>query len=73
MDFRTLAFGLAAFLISAVLLTLVGFGDAAGNSTGLLFWALLAILAIAYALARFRNGEDEAVRVARWRKDRDGR
>jgi flagellar biogenesis protein FliO len=73
MELRTLAYGLAAFLISAVLMTLLGLGDAAGNTTGLLFWALLAILAIAYAVSRFRNGEHEPVRVARWLKHRDGR
>ena len=64
MELRTLAYGLAAFLISA---------DAAGNTTGLLFWALLASLAMAYAVSRFRNGEHEPVRVARWLKHRDGR
>ncbi len=70
-ELRTLAYGLAAFLISAVVLTLLG--DGAGNTTGLLFWAVVAILAIAYAVSRFRNGEHEAVRVARWLKHRDGR
>lgn len=72
-ELRTLVYGLAAFLISAVLLTLLGFGGAAGNTTGLLFWTLLGVLAIAFTVARLRSGDEEVVRLARRLRDRDRR
>lgn len=54
----SLAFGLAAFLVGAVLLTLLGLGEASGNAAGLLFWMLLAVLAVAYRLSSTANHEE---------------
>lgn len=56
--------GLVAFLVAATLLTLLGFGGASGNATGLLFWTLLAVLAVALTYARWHSSED-TVRLAR--------
>lgn len=69
---QTLIAGLVAFLIAAVLLTLLGFGGASGNATGLLFWTLLAVLAIALTYSRLHGGA-EPVRLRRRARDRDRR
>lgn len=73
MEFGTLILGLAAFLLSAIALTLLGFGGAAGNATGLLFWALLVVLVVALALSWRRNHDDEIARLTRRVRDRDSR
>ena len=64
--------GLVAFLVAAILLTLLGFGGASGNATGLLFWTLLAVLAVALTIARWQGSED-AVKLARKARDRGRR
>lgn len=71
MEFRTLVIGLAAFLLSAVALTLLGFGGAAGNANGLLFWVLLVVLAVALGLIWRRSDDEDIVRLSRRTRDRD--
>lgn len=68
---RTLVVGLVAFLVAAVLLTLLGLGGASGNANGLLFWTLLAVLAVALTYARWHK--QEAVRLTRRIKHPDRR
>ena len=63
-EFSSWVMGLAAFLVATVALTLLGVGGAAGNATGLLFWMLLVVLAIAFVMSR-RSGEEEVVRIVR--------
>jgi len=72
-EIGVLILGLAAFLLSAIAITLLGFGGAAGNVTGLIFWVLLLVLVIALALSRWRTDEDEVVSVTRRTRDRDTR
>jgi hypothetical protein len=72
-EIRTLLYGLAAFLILVVALTLIGIGGAAGNATGLLFWVLLVVLGLAYALSRVYSGDEGVVRVTRRARNRDRR
>ncbi len=72
-DLSKWLWGLAAFLILAVALTLLGAGGAAGNATGILFWALLVVLAVSFVLSWWRTGEEESVRVARRIRTRDRR
>lgn len=65
-ELNTLAIGLATFLVSAVLMTLLGFGGATGNNAGLLFWVVIAALPVAYLVALSRRGdESEAVKLTR--------
>lgn len=72
MEIRNLLYGLVVFLVSAVSLTLLGIGGAAGNTTGLLFWILLIVLGVAFVLSRTHSGDEDAVRLARKpTKDRD--
>jgi hypothetical protein len=72
-EIRNLIYGLAVFLISAVALTLLGIGGAAGNATGLLFWVLLVVLGIAFALSRVRSNDEDVERLARRVRHRDPR
>ena len=72
-EFGTLILGLAGFLISAVVITLLGFGGAAGNAAGLVFWALLVVLVVALALSWRRTEDDQVVRLTRRTRNRDPR
>jgi uncharacterized membrane protein YtjA (UPF0391 family) len=56
---RRLFAGLVAFLVAVILLTLLGFGGATGNATGLLFWSLVVVLVVALTYARLQNRELE--------------
>lgn len=73
MELRTLIYGLAIFLVSAVAVTLLGFGGAAGNASGLLFWVVLVVLGIAFGLSRVSTSEEGVLRLARRARNRDRR
>ncbi|MCL4764844.1 MAG: hypothetical protein KJZ80_01245 [Hyphomicrobiaceae bacterium] len=65
--------GLTVFLVAAIVLTLLGLGGAAGNGAGLLFWMLLAVLAVALVLSLRRGGDEEVVRLSSRMKDHERR
>lgn len=72
-ELRTSVIVLAAFLIVAVVLTVLGFGGAAGNASGLLFWFLLAVLAIAFSFGRLRSTDEDVVSLTQRSRKREPR
>lgn len=72
-ELRVLITGLTIFLVATVVLTLLGLGGAAGNGAGLLFWMLLAVLAVALVLSLMRSRDEEVVRLSRRVRDHERR
>ena len=63
MEFR--AYLTTILLIAAIAVALLGLGGEGGNGAGLLFWSLLAVIAIFGGLTLRRGGDEKVTNASR--------